>query len=115
MKAGEIVAEPLLVIHKGEQFYIPFEVLVGTEKATPENVDGMRMKVDDRLCQWPDGELEYDSEDGDWIYPLTEAQSLELQAGERRGQIAVKIGETILKTDVFSVTVKESTILERWN
>ena len=103
-----------MVIYKGEQFFIPFDVKIGNDLVTPENVDGVRIKVGDRLCQWPDGELEYDSTESAWMYWLTEAQSLELMAGSRLAQVAVKIGDNILKTDTLGITVKDTIIKERW-
>ena len=103
-----------MVIYKGEQFFIPFDVKIGNDPVTPEDVDGVRIKVGDRLCQWPDGELEYNSEEGAWMYWLTEAQSLELLAGPRSAQVAVKLGDNIFKTDILPVSVKDTIIKERW-
>ena len=84
-------------IHKGEQFIIPFEVKIGEDLATPENIDGLRIKVVDKLCEWPDGELEFDAVNNVWQYPLTEAQSLLFMAGTRKAQVSVMVGDMILK------------------
>lgn len=101
-------------IRKGEQFLVPFEIKVGEDNATPQDIDGLRIKIADRLCEWPDGELTFDDVDGVWLYPLTEAQSLTLFSGKRQAQVAVKIGDSILKSDVISISVKDSIIKERW-
>ena len=85
------MATNVYAIRKGEQFVIPFEVKLGEEIATPENIDGLRLKVVDRLCEWPDGELEYDDENNVWNYPLTQEQSLAFHAGPRQAQVAVRV------------------------
>lgn len=102
-------------IHKGEQFIIPFEVKIGDDLATPDNIDGLRIKIVDTMHEWPDGELSFDDENDVWEYPLAEAQSAAFLAGTRKAQVAVRIGDVILKTDVFQLNVKDSIITERWD
>lgn len=103
-----------LIIHKGEQFVVPVEVEVNGQNVSPDDVDGIRIQIGDRLCEWPDGELDYDMEEETWLYPLTEAQTMSMYAGQRKAQIAVMIGDAILETDVFGIDVKESIIKKRW-
>ena len=104
-----------LIIHKGEQFAIPFEVKIGDDTATPENIDGLRIKVFGRLQEWPNGDLTFDSEGGVWLYPLNENQTRGILESRTSAQVAVKLGENILKTDVFELEVKNSIIMEPWN
>ena len=101
-------------IRKGEQFLVPFSISVGDAAATPDNIDGLRIKIADRLCEWPDGELTYDDMDAVWLYPLTEAQSLSMFSGKRPAQVAVKIGSSILKSDIISINMKDTIIKETW-
>lgn len=103
-----------MVIHKGEQYPIHCDVKFRNAIVTPENVDGIRIKIGDRLCSWPDGELSFDAEGNVWDYPLTEAQSLILRAGECPAQISILLDNMIYKTDPFTVTVKDGVIRERW-
>lgn len=103
-----------MVIHKGEQFIVPVEVKIDDTSVAPEDIDGLRIQIGDRLCEWPDGELEYDSDNAVWNYPLTEEQSMTMYAGQRKAQISVKIGDAILNTDVFNIDVKDSIIKRRW-
>ena len=104
-----------LIIHKGEQFAIPFEVKIGDDTATPENIDGLRIKVFGRLQEWPNGDLTFDSEENVWLYTLAEDQTRGILDGPKPAQVAVKLGENILKTDVFELEVKNSIIMEPWN
>ena len=101
-------------IHRGEQFAVPFEIFIDEDSVTPENVDGLRVQLGDRLCEWPDGELEYDDDSGAWLYPLTEQQSLALCPGHRSAQVAVLIGDDIFESDVVGVRVSDSIIQRRW-
>lgn len=110
-----IPVQSAYIIHKGEQFAIPFEVKIGDEIATPENINGLRIKVFGRLHEWPNGNLTFDSDDNVWLYPLGENQTRGMLESRRSAQVAVKIGENILKTDVFEIEVKNSIIMEPWS
>ena len=103
-----------MVIHKGEQFAIPFEVKLDDEIVMPEDIDGLRIKVNNELEEWPDGNLEFDDENDVWLYWLKEADTLNMFAGRRPAQVAIKIGNYILKSDIFDVDVKSSIIMETW-
>lgn len=104
-----------MVIHKGEQFAIPFEVKLNDDVVTPDDIDGLRIKVSDCLEEWPNGVLEFDEEDNVWLYWLQESKTLNMFAGKRPAQVSIKIGDSILKTDVFDIDVKNSIIMEPWN
>lgn len=102
-------------VHKGEQFAVPFEINIGEEVVTPYNVDGVRIKINNTLQQWPNGELEFDEYENVWLFSLHESDTRNMFAGKRPAQIAVKIGNNILKSDVFDLDVKNSIIMEPWN
>ena len=103
-----------MVIHQGEQFRVPFTVKVWGDIATPENIDGLKIKLDRIQREYP-GDLEYDETEQVWLFPLYEEDTLDLMTGSRNCQIAVKIGTDILKTDVFGVSIKNSIIREAWS
>ena len=107
--------QSVFLIHKGEQFSIPFDVKINDVIATPEDLDGVRIKVFGKLREWPDGELTYDDEENAWLYPLDQDQTRGKLPGASEAQVAVKIGNDILKTDVFGIEVKNSIIMEPWN
>ena len=110
-----MAVQSVLIIHKGEQFSIPFDVKINDVIATPEDIDGVRIKVFGKLRSWPDGELTYDAEENAWLYPLDQDQTRGKLPGASEAQVAVKIGNDILKTDVFGIEVKNSIIMEPWN
>ena len=102
-------------VHQGDQYLIPFAITVDGEAVTPDNVDGVRIQVDKTLHQWPEGELEYDSETEAWMFPLTEQESLVMLAGKCPAEVAVLRGQDIRKGDTFELNVKRSIIRKRWD
>lgn len=109
------VLQSALIIHKGEQFAIQFEVKIGNKIATPDDIDGLWIKVFGRLHEWPNGGLTFDSDGNVWLYPLDENQTRGILESLTSAQVAVKLGNDILKTDVFELEVKNSIIMEPWN
>lgn len=103
-----------MVIHKGEQFAIPFEVKINDNIVTPYDIDGLRIKVVNILEEWPDGIIEFDDVNNVWLFWLEESETLNMFSGRRPAQIAVKIGDNIIKSDVFDLDVKSSIITETW-
>ena len=101
-------------IRKGEQYAIPFEITVEETPVTPEDCDGVRIQVGDRMCEHPGGDLTYDSEGGVWLYPLTEEQSRTMFPGDKKAQVAVKYGDAIVMSDPQKIGVKKSIIMRRW-
>jgi hypothetical protein len=102
-------------IHKGEQYAIPFAIKVGDDDVTPENVSGVRIQIGDLMCEYPDGQLQFDSEEGTWLYPLTEDQSYSMYAGVMPAQVALKYGDDIVMSDIITVSVRDSIIQKRWS
>lgn len=102
-------------IHKGEQYNIPFEISVGEEMVTPSSADGVRIQIEGKLYEYPNGGLEYDSESNAWLYPLTQEQSSTIFTGQRKAQVAVRFGNDIVMSDIISVDVKDSIIMKRWS
>lgn len=101
-------------IHKGEQFLISVPITFNNEPVTPENVAGVRVQLDSRLCEWPDGELEFDDTENRWNYPLLESQSRLINAGKRQMQVGIKIDENYLYSDVKDIVISDSIIKKRW-
>ena len=102
-------------IQKGAQYGIPFDIKMNGVSVTPDNSDGIRVQIADRLCEWPDGELEFDDTDNTWLYPLTETQSMAMSAGTLSAQISVKVGEDIFPSAVTKFKVYDSLITKRWD
>lgn len=103
-----------MIIHKGEQFSLPFFITKDDDVISDNNVDGVRIKIADTLCEWPNGDLIYDSESQNWLFPLSEDQTLKWSSGMQMAQVAIKIGDNFIKTDNFKINIKESHISEKW-
>lgn len=102
-------------IHKGEQFLISVPITFNGEPVTPENVAGVRVQLDSRLCEWPDGELVFDEDASRWNYPLIENQTRCINAGTRKMQVGIKINDNYLYSDVKDVVISDSIIKKRWD
>lgn len=105
-----------LNIVQGDQYAIPFPIFVGGVPATPDNVTGIRIKLDDTLKAWPDGGLSYDSARGVWCYPVTETQTRSWGADSRiDAQVGVAVGGNDFHyTHTFFVQVGKNIITEEW-
>lgn len=103
-----------MIIHQGEQYKMAFDVFLDDVKATPEDIDGLRIKIGDRLLEYPDGELEFDLEMNRWLYPLTSYQTRTLRSETAETQVAARISSDIVMTDVFELDVRKSIIKEPW-
>ena len=84
----------LMRIQQGDQYAIPFPIYVGDALATPENVAGVRIKINDTMHDYPDGELSYDSDRNVWQYPLSEENTMSWPLAELPAQVGVKLDNT---------------------
>lgn len=101
-------------IYKGDQYLISVPISFNGEPVTPENVAGVRVQLDSRLCEWPNGELEFDAGAGTWNYPLLEDQSRLINAGKGKMQVGIRIDDNYLYSAVKDVIISDSIIKKRW-
>ena len=105
-----------LNIVQGDQYAIPFPVYIGGQLATPDNVTGVRIKLDKTLKAWPDNGLTFDADRGVWLFPVTETLTRSWAAGAR---ISAQVGVAVDGTDFhyapgFFVEVNANIITEAW-
>lgn len=105
-----------LNIVQGEQYAIPFPLFVSGVRATPDNVTGVRIQLDDELKAWPDGGLSYDAQRGVWCYPITEALTRSWEQGKKLPvQVGLRVGGSdIHYTPTFSFEICGNIIKEAW-
>ncbi|MBQ3276266.1 MAG: hypothetical protein IJH47_04310 [Oscillospiraceae bacterium] len=82
----------ILHLIQGDQYAIPFPVYIGSELATPDNVTGVRIKINDDLKEYPDGELLFDADRGVWCWPITEEQTRTWPMRRLPAQVGVNLG-----------------------
>lgn len=104
----------VLRLQQGDQFAIPFPIYIGDALATPDNVVGVRIQINDSLKEYP-GDLVYDSELMAWQYPLTEEQTRTWLTKQLPAQVGVKLAADDFRyCPQFSVCLEPNIITEEW-
>lgn len=108
------MTKTVLRLQQGDQFAIPFPIFIGDVLATPDNVTGVRIQINNDLKEYP-GEITYDSDLGAWQYPLTETQSRTWPVQKLPGQVGVKIGDDDFRySPTFDVWLENNIITDDW-
>lgn len=108
------MSKGILRLQQGDQFAIPFPIYIGDVLATPDIVSGVRIQIQDDLCEYP-GTLTFDSEMGAWQYPLTEAQTRTWATEKLPAQVGVKMGDDDFRyCPTFFVWLEKNIITEEW-
>ena len=104
-------------MQQGDQFYLMFEIKQGNTSLAPEDVTGIKAKVGDIECEYPGGDLTYDSGLDVWLFPLTQEDTLAMYPYVK-AQVQVNFGgdpPQILGTEVSDVYVSRSIIQDVWD
>lgn len=108
------MSKGILRLQQGDQFAIPFPIYIGDALATPDVVSGVRIQIEDDLCEYP-GTLTWDADMGAWQYPLTEAQTRSWEVTKLPAQVGVKIGDDDFRyCPTFYVWLEKNIITEVW-
>lgn len=104
-----------LTIIQGDQYAIPFPIKISGQLTTPDNVTGIRIKLDSTLKEYP-GELSFDAQRVVWCYPVTETLTRSWNDGKMIPcQVGVKLGtDEFHYTQTFVVDVGKNIITEAW-
>ena len=93
----------VITIQQGDQYAVPFPIYLFGERITPDNCDGVRIKIGSVLCEYP-GTLEWDGDRQIWAFPLTEEMTRSWNMQKIRAQVGVKVdGECHLVREDGSV------------
>lgn len=108
------MSKGVLRLQQGDQYAIPFPIFIGDVPASPDNVIGVRIQINDTLCEYP-GTLTYDSESGVWQYPLTEEQTRSWATAKLPAQVGVKIDSGDFRyCPTFDIWLEPNIITEVW-
>lgn len=101
-----------MAIHNGDQYAIPVTVTFGDDntKITTDNVDEITIKIGKVPKSYPNGELLFDSEQEEWLYPITKDESDSLKSSSVNFQVRIKIGDNIIHSDVKFINAMYSII-----
>ena len=99
-------------MQQGDQYTIPITVTLGSVPVTDQNVVGLKVQFGDVVKEWP-GDITYD--DGSFLYPITQEETMAL-GGVAPFQVQINTDNTtILTSDVGTLEVGRSLIMEAWD
>ena len=103
-------------MYQGDQYKIPFTIKMGNVTVTPELCEGVKIEIADTTREWP-GDVEWDSENSRWLYPVSQEQSLAI-SGKYKMQVQGNFGgdpAVIISSEVTEEQIGKSVILEEWD
>ena len=103
----------MMSITQGDQYSIPIIIKQGDTVITNENVQGVRIAIENAVFTYPGGHLEYS--DGVWYFPLTQELSYLLEEGKAKGQVQIRIGRNIIGSKTKEIDINECIIKEGWD
>lgn len=104
----------ILRLQQGDQFAIPFPIYIGDAMATPDNVTGVRIQINDALEEYP-GNIVFDSDLGAWAFPLTEEMTRTWPLKALPAQVGIKLGNDDFRyTPTFMVDLQQNIITDTW-
>lgn len=99
-------------IMQGDAYPIPVYVKIDGSVATPENIDALRVRIGNMTDEYPNGTIT--EQRGVWLFPMTQAQSYGLMAGEVPVQAQVMRNGCVIGTAVTTVNVGKSILKGVW-
>lgn len=91
---------------QGDSYSLQIYIAQEGAAVTPETAEAVEIVLGDYRKSYP-GALNY--EDGFWLFPLSQRESLDLASGRQPCQVRVKfVGGDVLGTDVGMLDVRDS-------
>lgn len=75
---------------QGDAYAVPFVIRQGNTTVTPDMVETVELTIGTLSRLYP-GEVTYDAEKKQWLYPLTQEQTLAFSEGAVPTQVRVKL------------------------
>ena len=104
-----------MVVYQGDQYPLRIKLITKRQRMilTPEIVEGVKIRFGEETKTYPNGGLEFDEESKCWIFPLTQAQSIN-EHFKAKMQCQVKWGHKIRGTEYKMIEVNSQSIKEVW-
>lgn len=103
-----------MIIQQGDQYNIPVKIKYQNTYLTPTNVDDIRIKVGNRLLNYVNGDITFNSSTNEWNYPLSHEQSVVMNGCLTYIQVGFKKGNEEIYSPTETVYVGQSIIKEDW-
>ena len=95
-------------IIQGEQYAIEIVLTADGTAITPNNSDDVKIRIDGVEKTYSSGELTY--EDGRWLFPITQVDSLRMSTKGVKAQAQYKVGSNVFSTEIYDVEIDPSVI-----
>lgn len=92
---------------QGDQYKIPFHVVVSGTEMTPTLVTDLRITIGTETKKYSAGEIEYNDENKTWLFPIRKEQTQAL-SGSIPYQVGVHIGTSIFFSPVNRISINNS-------
>lgn len=102
-------------MHQGDQYSVMIAIDKDGAALTPDGCEGVRVRIGGVEHRYP-GTLGFDTETSQWLFPLTQAQTLQMM-GTQRAQVQVSFGGNpaqIIGSAVEQVNIDGSVIRREW-
>ncbi|MBR6424833.1 MAG: hypothetical protein IKS29_02670 [Oscillospiraceae bacterium] len=103
-----------MTVYQGEQYALPLEICFGNKLLTPQDCDDVKIQIGTLCKRFGAGELSFDPEEKLWQFPLTQAESRELDLGRTPVQVMVRQGLELHVSRTEPLYVGRCIIEEDW-
>ena len=101
-------------IIKGESYKVPFVIKDNGDIVTSNDIDGVRIRLGNQIAYYPDGILEFNSEDGTWEFPMSQKNTYSIIGQTINYQVQVKINGEIHSSKDTKIKIEESMFKTEW-
>lgn len=93
---------------QGDAYAVPFVIRQGGTAVTPQMVAAVELTIGTLSRVWP-GEVNYDAKKGQWLFPLTQEQTMAFAEGKVPTQVRVKfLDDRVVGAQGGAINVLES-------
>lgn len=101
-------------IVQGDSFQLPIKIKYQGNYVTPTTVDDVRIQIGYSLKSYSDNQLSFNTSTNEWIYPLTQQESLAFGRILEPIQVGIKIGDMVLYSPHENIAIDDNIIRKEW-
>jgi len=104
----------MMQIVQGDEYILPVKIKQGTSTLTPTDVSDVRIQVGDTLKTYSKNELTFNTTTNEWLYQLTQEQTLAFNDARVLVQVGVKTTNDIVYSTSQAIYVDDNIIKKEW-
>lgn len=102
------------MIQQGNQYPLPIKIITNNQPITPDDIDDVRIQIGSYLKSYADGEITFNDETNEWLFPLTEHMTQSFGNLRAPVQVGIKIGENLIYSITQNIDIGKSIIKQEW-